>query len=291
MSEKILETLDFNSVKRDFRIGKYLSGGLRIMGKRILWLTILSVFIGIINIVSNNWYFAIMLPIVVLPLFYAATYNIADCTRKNAFLEIDHYFISMETATSLTLTRFVQGFIQILLLFPAFLMYKPATVMLSMMFGVQVNDKMILIPGIIFILSLMYFYTAYIFTDQYIIFKQQNYWQAMTSSRKRVHKHFAKVFLLLFIIFIIGAIIFTLLFLVYLYWLYRENGFRCSFIYFLTNFGKLTYEPEAFRNAFTFLISFTYPFAYCVLHSAFADIEDLPKEETIIKSYSDLELD
>lgn len=293
MTKEALDSVESGLSIKNFNIGKYLAEGWTIFRKRILYFMILSIIIGAVNVLSSTlgWYYIIMLPIVFLPLFYAAFYKVTDRTRVSGFLEIDHFFSSIAQATSLTLARFIQNTLQFLLLIPIILLYKPFVMMVSMMIGKVINQELIMIPGIVFVLLLLYFLVAYIFTDQYIIFKGQNYWQAMTSSRQRVNKQWGKIFLLLLILLFIGFVVLALFFFLYLYWMYRENELRGGFFVFLRHFGEFDIDLDGFKNAITFMVSFTYPYTYSVLHSAFADIENLPKEEFIAKSYEEFEID
>lgn len=278
------ETLDSSlppSIK-DFKTWKYLIKGWQIFKTRFFWLFILSFSIAGFNILCQgvlSWYFMIVIPVFLYPLLYASIYGLANGARLREHLESDDFFVGIEYFASLGYARFIQTALQFLLLIPCLLLYSPLKYVLAMYFGADLPESVMLIPAIIFILILLYVVIAYIFTDQYIIFKGQNYWQAMTSSRKLVNSKFGSVLLMIVIINFIALVLTIKIFFIYLYIQFRSNFIEGSFLDFFKNFGLYSFNSESFIAALSGIICLNYPFIYSVLHAAFADIEDLPTEE------------
>lgn len=287
MTEETLDSIKVETLK-DFNIGTYLAEGWRIFRRCFFSLLLLSLITGGLNVLTSgvlSWYWVIMFPIFLFPLLYAAYYGVANGRRMRDYMESDDFFVGVERISSLALTRFVQIALQFLLVIPIILLYKPVTFAIAMAIGVEVSENAVMIPGAVFLLALLYFSIAYIFTDQYVIFKGQNYWQAMTSSRQRVNKQWGRVFLLLVITSLLGLLITSLFFVAYLYFLYKNSFISDSFGTVLRNFTEYGFNPQALYSAFLLIICFTYPYTYCVLHAAFADIENLPTEEKLTEEH------
>lgn len=280
------ETLDsflHSKTLKDFQIKKYLIDGWKILKTRFFWLFILSIGIAGFNILCQgilSWYWLIVIPVFLYPLLYAAIYGLANGARQREHLESDDFFVGIEHFASLGYARFIQTSLQIILLFPSFLLFAPVKFLIEQASGKELSDNYFYIPIIVFVAVLIYVTIAYIFTDQYIIFKGNNYWEAMTNSRKRVNKQFGRVFLLILIINIIAFLIVAILFLFYIYIQFINNFDEGSFIDFLKNITQYSFNPESIVAAITGIICLSYPYIYSVLHAAFADIEDLPTEET-----------
>lgn len=311
MSKQVLD----NSLNADFtfQIGKYLAQGWNILRSRISAFLFLSLVIGglqvyllssydvmdswknysfsykneedmdVLKPVELSWYWQILLPILIFPLCYAAFYVVANRLRTKDVHSVEDYILAFEHFASLALNRLVQFFIIYLLLIPALLAYKPLASVLQFYLGLaEVPSIAIGIISILFFLSFVYFYTAYIFSDQYIIFKGKNYWNAMTSSRQKTNPHFFLVLILLIIFMLIG--LFFVSTLSYFYVKLMLNAYdyeKTGNVLFLEEPIKFLKQFPSLPYIIVMIIALTYPYTYCVLHAAFADLEQLPIERTI----------
>ncbi len=277
------ETLDSvgTTSSRNFQIGKYLKDGFVLLRKRFFYLYIVSFMLAGFSIMAQgvlSWYWSLVIPIFLYPILYASFYGLANGARLQDFLANDDFFIGIERFASLGFVRFVQNFLQFLLIIPIMLIFSPLKSFFTYYLHQEVSNETFLAPAIIFIILLLFFLVIYIFTDQFILFKKQNYWKAMTSSRKLVMAHFGKVLLMLLVILFISLFVIVVVFSFYLYIQFRHNFSRGSFIEFLKHYNEFSVEYAPFVAAFIGIICLTYPYAYCVLHAAFADMEELPTE-------------
>jgi hypothetical protein len=283
--------LDEKPIYIPFKFGKYLRQGWQITWQRFVSFFFVGLALGILQAFAARvmgTYWEMVMTFLVVPAFTAGCYIAANKLRTADFHTFDDFIPDFAKVSQLSLAKVTQIIGYILLLVPlVFLVnaialwtgYQNMVVGTFNPFKTMDNRAIATFFGIVFLY--LYLYISLLLTDQYIVFKAQNYWQAMASSFRKTHQYWFQFFGLQLTL-ILGIVVYLCVtFPIYLFWLMTDVlGLERK------NYGEalntLLQEPAATLNMFPgkfvaiqLLIALVLPFIYNTLHAAFADLEGL----------------
>ncbi|MEY4904157.1 MAG: hypothetical protein RLZZ292_1972 [Bacteroidota bacterium] len=283
--------LDQKTISVPFKFGKYLRQGWQITWQRFVSFFFVGLALGILQAFATRvmgTYWEMVMTFLVVPAFTAGCYIAANKLRTEDFHTFDDFIPDFAQVSQLSLAKVTQILGYILMLVPLVLFINAISLLAgyqTMLLGgfsafkAMDNKTVALIIGIVFLY--LYFYISLLLTDQYIVFKAQNYWQAMASSFRKTHQYWFQ-FLGLQLTLFLGIIVYLCItFPLYLFWLMtdvldleRKNYALALNALFLEPTQTLDMFPGKYV-AIQLLIALVLPFIYNTLHAAFADLEGL----------------